>query len=264
MKKILKDTAEEILKRLRDVELIIVYGSYAFGQMQRFSDIDMLVATKTKPRKRAIFRFVDYEGRKVLMMIHFQKFSDVLKEFKKADEWVWTYKAYMNALVLFDKDRNMQILRTELERHTVSNKDFLKEIPKSAPYLLEYVGKLKNAYLAKDELNVFYAARTIAKICYEILRPFNPVWKYTSEKETYASFIELENKPNHYVNDFKICYGLTLKSRSLATIYKSAMRLARETANFLRKKKLEKKIKDKEFLHFFKNKEYTAFLSSEL
>lgn len=101
----------------------------------------------------------------------------------------------------------------------------------------------------------------IAEICYNLLRPFNPVWKYASEGETYSAFIELKNKPRYYVEDFKICYGLTTEKRSIDAIYRSALRLGRETTNFLRKNKVETKIKDKEFLQFFKSKEYTDFLS---
>jgi hypothetical protein len=49
---------------------------------------------------------------------------------------------------------------------------------------------------------MLYAARTIAEICYNILIPFNAVWKYKSESETYPSH-QLENKPKHYVEDSK-------------------------------------------------------------
>ena len=119
---------------------------------------------------------------------------------------------------------------------------------------------MRHAYSERDELNILYAARTIAEICCNILRPFNAVWKYQSESETYTSFIKLENKPKHYAEDFKICYGLTLKKRSSRLIFKSAMRLAKETTSFLRKNLDETAIRDKEFLQFFNSKEYKDFL----
>lgn len=260
MDRILVEIKKEILGQIEDVELIFVYGSYALGSMQRYSDIDLMVLTRTKPKKERIFRFVEHEGRKVLLTIHFQRFSHALEEVKKPDKWIWVYMSYVHAKVLFDGNQNMEKIKGELEKHKVSSKDFFKFVPEEASYLLEYVGKLKNAYLERDELNIFFAARMIAEICYNILRPFNPVWKYTSERETYASFIKLENKPRHYVEDFKMCYGLTMKERPIHAIYRSAMRLARETTSFLRKNKVEKRIKDMEFLRFFKSKEYTDFL----
>jgi len=155
----------------------------------------------------------------------------------------------------------MKKLRDELEKRRVSSEDFFKEIPVEASYLLEYVGKLKNAYSSGDELNIIFAARSIAEICYNILRPFNPVWKYTTEKETYSSFIELQNKPTHYVEDFKTCYGLITEKKSVNVIFRSAKRLARETTDFLRKNKIEQKINDKDFLQFFNSIEYRDFLS---
>jgi len=260
MDKILEEVKEEILEKVKDTELIFVSGSYALGKMQSHSDIDLKVVTRNKPKREHIFRFVEHEGRKILLTIHFYKFSHVLRKIRKPEEWVWAYMSYGNAKVLFDKEQNMEKIRAELERHKVSSEDFFRFVPVEASFLLEYVGKLKNAYMAKDELNVFYAARMIAEICYTILKAFNPVWKYSTERETYPALLELKNKPEHYVEDFKVCYGLTMEKRSIAAIYESAMRLVRETTNYLRKNKIETKIKDKEFLQFFKSREYKGFL----
>jgi len=260
MDKALEEVKNEILEEIKDVELILVYGSYAFGKMLKYSDIDMVVLTRTKPRREHIFRFIKYEGRKVLLTIHFYKFSHVLKRIINPDDWVWAYLSYGHAKVLFDRDQNMEKIKEQLEKHKVTPERFFKQIPIEASFLPEYVGKLKNAYLAEDELNTLFAARSIAEICYNIVKAFNPVWRYASETETYQSFLELKNKPRHYVEDFKTCYGITMKKRSINGVYRSAMRLARETAKFLRKNKIDAKIKDKEFLQFFKSREYTDFL----
>jgi len=260
MEKALEKVKNEILAKTKDVELIFVSGSYAFGRMQKYSDIDMKVLTRSKPRREHLFRFIECENRRVLLTIHFYKFSHVLRKISKPDEWVWAHKAYGKAKVLFDKNRNMEKLKAQLEKHRVTSEYFFPSIPVEASFLLEYVGKLKNAYLEKDELNILYAARSIAEICYAILKPFNPVWKYSSERETYQAFLELKNKPNHYVEDFKMSYGLTMREKSIDSVFKSAMRLARETTNFLRKNIMKVRVKDKEFLQFFKSREYADFL----
>jgi len=259
MKNRLEEIKKEILEKVKDVELIFVNGSYAFGKMRKYSDIDMKVLTSAKPKREHVFRFVKHEGRSVLLTMHFYTLSHVLRKIRKPEEWIWAYMSYGQAKVLFDKNQNMEKIKAELERHKVSQEYFLKSVSVEASYLIEDVGKLKNAYLERDELNVFYAARTIAEICYNLLKPFNPVWKYASETETYQSFIELKNKPKHYVEDFKICYGLTMEKRSIKAIYESAMRLARETISFLRENKIEAKMKDREFLQFFNSEEYKDF-----
>jgi len=69
-----------------------------------------------------------------------------------------------------------------------------------------------------NELNLFYAAREIAEICYNLFRPFNPVWTYTSERETYAAFLSLKNKPKNYLEDFRVCYDITTEKRSLKKV----------------------------------------------
>jgi len=259
MEKLLGNIRDEILKTTSDVELIIAYGSYAFGKMQQYSDIDLAVFTRTRTDRKSIFRFAEHERRKILITVHFNQLSKKLKEFKKPQEWIWD-TAYKHAKVLFDRNQNMDKIEAELEKHKVSPEDFLQFVPTEASGLLEYVGKLKNAYLQKDTLNILYAARTIAEICYNILRPFNPVREYTSESQTYPSFIELENKPKHYLEDLKTSYGLTLKKRSSRSVFNSAMRLAKETTEFLRKNLDETRIKDKEFLRLFNSREYRDFL----
>jgi len=260
MEEMLKSIKNTILRTTRDVELIFVFGSCAIGTMHGHSDIDVRVLTKTKPTKKHAFSFVDYQGRKILLTLHFGTFSQLKSYFKDPKSWIWEYESVKHAKVLFDRNHNMEKLQAELEKHEFSPKDFLQFVPTEASYLLEYVGKMRYAYSERDELNILYAAHAIAEICYNILRPFNALWKYKSESETYPSFIKLENKPKHYAEDFKTCYGLTLKKRSNQLIFKSAMRLAKETTSFLRKNLDETAIRDKEFLQFFNSKEYKDFL----
>lgn len=260
MIKILEEIKKEILEKTKDVELIFVSGSYVFGNMQKYSDIDLMVLTRTKSERDCIFKFVKYNSGKILMSIHFDKLSKILKEIKAPEEWIWAYGFYNHAKVLYDRKQNIQKIKEKLEKHRVSSETFFKFIPNIASGLLEDIGKLKNAYINKDELNIFYAAHGIAGACYELLRPFNPVWRYTSERETYLSFIKLKNKPEHYIEDFKICYGITTKKRNIDMIYKSALRVAKETVDFLKRNKIETKVKDKDFLKFFESKEYIDFL----
>ena len=260
MEEMLKPIKNEILRTTRDVELIFVFGSYALGTMHKHSDIDVRVLTKSKPRRKHSFSFIDYRGEKILLTLHFGTFSQVKGYFKDPKSWIWEYESVKQAKVLYDKNHNMEKLQAEVDKHKISPKDFLQFVPTEASGLLEYVGKLRHAYSERDELNILYAARTIAEICYNILRPFNAVWKYKSESETFPSLIKLENKPKHYARDFKICYGLALEKRTNQMIFNSAMRLARETTSFLRKNLDETTIKDKEFLQLFNSKEYRDFL----
>ncbi|MEM3616812.1 MAG: nucleotidyltransferase domain-containing protein [Candidatus Bathyarchaeia archaeon] len=256
LEKLLEKIKEEMLAEIGDVELIFVSGSYALGMMGPYSDIDIKVLTAARPKRKRLFRFVKCGKRNLLLTVHFDKFAHAMKEIRKPEEWVWAYEYYRKALVLYDRDYNMEKILAELERHKVSQDYFFRFIPEEASYLPEYVGKLKNAYHERDELNLFYAARVIAEICYNLLRPFNLVWKYTSEKEAYRAFLSLKNKPKDYVKDFKICYGITTERRPLKKVYESALRLARETIEFLTLNRVEERIKDKDFIRFFKSKEF--------
>ena len=259
LEKVLDEIKNEILKTTGNVELIFVYGSYAFGKMQKYSDIDVAVFTRTGTRRKSTFRFVEHCGQKVLVTVHFKQFSKAIGQFRKPEEWVWD-AAYEHAKVLYDRDQNMDRLKKELSKHRVASKDFLESVPDQACYLLEHVGKLRNAFSQDDELNLLYAARAIAEMCYSILRPFNPVWIYKSESETYLSFLGLRNKPKHYVEDFKTCYGLTLKKRPKDLLLTSGIRLATETSDFLRKHLAETGTRDKDFIEFLNSKDYRDFV----
>jgi len=98
----LKDITQEILKETNDVELIFVSGSYAFGRMQRYSDIDLKVLTRTTPPKREyVSRFIKERRRNILLTIHFYTLSHLLRKIRRPEEWVWAYMSYGQAKVFF-------------------------------------------------------------------------------------------------------------------------------------------------------------------
>jgi len=83
MERTLEELKEEILERQKGVELILISGSYAFGKMQKHSDVDMGVLTRNKPKKTHIFRFIEQDGRKVLLTHTFSKILRGKKKFQR-------------------------------------------------------------------------------------------------------------------------------------------------------------------------------------
>lgn len=206
------------------------------------------------------FRIVEVDGEKRLMTIFFHKFSDVLESLKDPEEWVWAQN-YKDVKIPYDPNKKFSELKDKIREHKITKEDFFQRYKLRTIIFFEHLAKLKNAYENNDDLNVFYAAKNIAFFSYLLLRPFNPVFQYQSEKQKYQAFLSLKNKPEDYNGHFRICFGLTTKARTLKQIYSSGVHLANGTFNYLKSKKVWNKIKDKNFRSIFEEDYFSKLLN---
>jgi len=251
---------KELKKNSKNIEIILINGSYTNNQLNKYSDIDMEVLTKRKPSNEMDFRIVEINNKKRLMTIFFHKLTDIFGSLKDPEEWVWTQN-YRNAKILYDPKKKFNKMKEKIRQHSITKKDFFQRYQLRTIILFEHLAKLKNAYEKKDELNLFYAARNIAFFSYMLLRPFNPVFSYRSERQKYEAFLSLKNKPKGYNENFKICFGLTTKARSMNKIYASGLKLANKTFNYLKSKKVWNQVKDKNFKSIFEEDYFSDLLS---
>ncbi len=255
----IKSVVKELKKNPSNIEIILINGSYSSNKLGKYSDIDMEVLTKRKSLMEMDFRIVELEGKKRLMTIFFTKLSDILDSLKKAEDWVWIQN-YKNAKILYDPNKKFSQLKKKIDENKVTEEDFFQRYQLRTIILFEYLAKLKNAYESKDEVNVFYAAKNLAVFSYLLLQPFNPVLTYKSEKQKYQAYLSLKNKPENYNEDFKVCFGLTTKARSLKQIYGSGLRLANGTFSYLKSKKVWVNVKDKNFKSIFEKDYFSKLL----
>ena len=256
----IKSVVNELKKNPSNIEIILVNGSYSSKNLGKYSDIDMEVLTKRKPLKEMDFRIVELDGKKRLMTIFFTRLTDIFDSLKSAEDWVWIQN-YKNAKILYDPSKKFNKLKKKIDENKVIKEDFFKRYQLRTIILFEHLAKLKNAYESKDEVNVFYAAENLALFSYRLLQPFNPVFTYKSEKQKYQAYLSLKNKPENYNEDFKICFGLTTKARSLKQIYNSGLNLANGTLNYLKLKKVWLKVKDKNFKSIFEEDYFSKLLN---
>lgn len=94
MMKILEEIKQEILAENIGVELITVHGSYVFGKMEKYSDLDLEVFTKSKPKRKTKFKIVKHKGRPLLVSAYVHKFADVMQRIKDPSEWIWDYHSF--------------------------------------------------------------------------------------------------------------------------------------------------------------------------
>jgi phosphoribosyl-AMP cyclohydrolase len=94
---------------------------------------------------------------------------------------------------------------------------------------LECASKVKNAYLAGDDLCLRLAAQHLAEFCTSLLAPINHVEPVSTQCEALKVILSLPLAPPHYREDMLTCLGLSGAATSIADVHQSALRLARGT-----------------------------------
>lgn len=92
--------------------------------------------------------------------------------------------------------------------------------------LLEYVAKIKNAAVRRDEENARFFAGRMAGVCWSLLRPLNPVVTIPGETELLNRMLNLPVAPDHNAADMGFCLGVVGEPRPLSEIRARALRLA--------------------------------------
>lgn len=98
---------------------------------------------------------------------------------------------------------------------------------------VEYVGKVKNALIASDELPLRLAAQQMAALCPSLLIPLNTPAPVRTPSEALKTILAFPLAPPHYREDMLICLGFADSATSISDVYTSALRLARGTIRLL-------------------------------
>jgi predicted nucleotidyltransferase len=242
---------EEIIKKNKDVLLIIFHGSGARNELKQYSDIDLEVFVKGKAPEN-ILSFEEVNGIKRFVGIKFFNLEEALKEIKSPENWIWN-DYLQGAKILYDKKNYSSKLISKIKKPRES--DFLQSIPEEFWYKIEELCKIKNAYLSGDKLSVIGQSRYLAYGCFKIISVFNEKKKLPKPKDEFERFFILNKKPTHFEKDFKICTEFGTNKKSIKKIYHSSMRLMLETIYFLREQKKISKINNKWFNEILFNKE---------
>lgn len=247
-----------ILSKNKDVEVVLINGSFALKKMRKYSDIDMEVITKRKPKREFEFTTVMHNNKKTLVTIFYSRLKYILSSLEDPESWM-TLQNYKRAKILYDKNNTINIIKDKIKETKPKKEDFFKRFEIRFLLLFEHLAKSKNAYENEDDVNLILSCRQVAFFSSICMNAFNEVKELKGENEANTYLLEFKNTPKNYNKNFKICYGLDFNHYSREKLYRSVHELVREMYYFMKKRKvwikvpkLEQVFEDDYFLNLTK------------
>jgi len=208
---------------------VLCHGSYARGEAEAHSDLDMDVLIEGQPEAEYRSAFAELPGGRLLhVTIATMALEEWLAEFSPpalAEEWSLFLPARQVAWLLWATPE----ARATLEGHVTL---WLAGSPQLQD-LLEGAAKVRNAAARGDELGLRLAAQDMAARCPSVLALLNPPVLADTRRAALAAALALPVAPPGYRDDLLVCLGLSGRATTAADIHGAALRLARGTVALL-------------------------------
>ena len=209
---------------------IFVHGSVARGEPGPFSDID-LVAVTSQRRKPSEFSYFD---RDIYVGVGFQSVADLNKEFTDPKRFFWARGSANATRILYDPRRVLRKIMLRGEKAEPSHQILEKSLWDAYHNIIEYSGKLRNGWLKRDEYLTRYSARVIAQHVEIALIALNEL-SIISENHAWHQVLSAKKRPKHLGTDLPLALGIKGAGET-PIVYRSAIRLCRETLRLIRAK----------------------------
>jgi predicted nucleotidyltransferase len=226
----LQDVLDQVVERLRREEpalqAVLLGGSFARGEGDAYSDIDLLGRTEGEPRVE--FRtwfYATSAGRMVHLSIEVERLAPPALQEPAA--WALGFPVLEPQRYVWSTPAAVQVLGPDPSLH----------FPAGPPEFGDFVElhmKIRRAVELRDRHQLRWAARLLAEYAPPLLRPFNDDVVVRTPLEAFAAALSLANAPGHFREDFETCAGIV--SATDAEIAASATRLARDMVAYLRER----------------------------
>jgi len=228
-----QDVLDRVVERLRGEEpalqAVLLGGSFARGEGDEYSDIDLLGRTAGEPRvEYRTWFYSTSAGRVVHLSIEMEPLAPPAPE--EAASWSLGFPVLEPQRYIWSTPAAVQVLGADPSLH----------FPGGPPEFGDFVElhmKIRRAVERQDHRQLRWAARLLAEYAPPLLRPFNDEVVVRTPLEAFAAALSLANAPEHYREDFETCAGLAPTTD--AEIAASAERLAREMVAYLRERATE-------------------------
>jgi predicted nucleotidyltransferase len=217
---------DQILAKLKveepGLQALMLSGSFARGEGSPESDIDMYAVTSGEPNHDYYTWFVETEGK----LRHFSIEVEKLQPYEAEPvEWSLSLPVEDNHIYLWATDEAKQVLGEDPTFLLRAKQPELED-------LIEFARKVKRAQRLNDSILLRWAARSIAETSPGLLLKLNTVQPIHTPTEAIKIALNFSNSPEHYRQDFEVCYGL--RNVSDAEIAEAALRLTTEMLTYLR------------------------------
>jgi phosphoribosyl-AMP cyclohydrolase len=209
---------------------LLVHGSYARGQAQPHSDLDLDVLLDGEPEVgyRSVITALP-NGRLLHATIAMYSLADWLEQFQpvvESEEWAFFLAARQDARLLWATEEAHQQLTNRVVLEIAASPQ-LQDV-------LEGAAKVRNAYANQDELGVRLAAHDLASRCPGVLSLLNPAVQIRTRREALQAGLSLSVVPPYYREDMLTCLGMSGSATTSSDVHTSAIRLATGILELLR------------------------------
>ncbi len=220
-------------ERLRAVHpsvlAILAHGSYARGEQQRHSDLDLDMLFEHAPAigYRSVIDTLP-NGNLLHATIAGWALAEWLEQFEQpqeSEEWAFFLPARQVALLLW---ATPEVHAQLAERTTLE----LKASPQLQD-MIESACKVRRTYQQEDELGMRLAAQNMALRCPAVVGLLNPPVRVNTNAEALRAALAMPHVPPYYREDLLVCLGLSASATSLADLYMRTLRLATGIVSFL-------------------------------
>lgn len=221
---------DAIVARLSDVEprlqAVLLCGSFARGDADRFSDIDILAVTDGEPAQNERTWIEIAPGGETF---HVSVGAETMKSFKEEDDTPADWALGFPVL-----DTMKLLWATPFGRHQIGEAPS-ERLPAGSAELEDFAElfmKIRRADERGDRILLRWAARRLAEYSVGLVQPFNPTVEVRSPVQALYSALALREAPQNYQLDFKVCAGLT--EATDREVYVAAVRMQAELLCWLR------------------------------
>ncbi len=207
---------------------ILVHGSVARGEPGPFSDIDMLGVTNRK-KKPADFSYFDGD---IYVGVGFLSVAELGKEFTDPRAFFWARGSAETTRILYDPKGVLRRIMLRWKKARPSHQILEKSLWDEYHNIIEYSGKLRNSWLKRDEFLTRYSARVIAQHVERAIIALNDI-SVISENYLWQQILNARKRPMHLRTDYPLALGIR-GTEEAAKVYRSALRLCRETLRLIR------------------------------
>ena len=207
---------------------IFVHGSAARGEPGPFSDIDLVAVTS--PRKKSS-EFSYFDG-DIYVGVGFLSIAELEKEFTDPRTFFWARGSAKATRILHDPKGILRRIMLRWKKAKPSHQLMEKSLWDEYHNIIEYSGKLRNGWLKRDEFLTRYAARVIAQHVGRAIIALNEL-SIISENFLWHQILNARKVPKHLRVDYPLAFGIK-GTRDTQMVYRSALRLCRETLHLVR------------------------------
>lgn len=216
----------QLVQRIKTEEpstlAIILHGSYARGAAGPYSDVDLDVMLGNQPRVRYMTLLLEQEQSRLLhVSIGFRLWTRWQEKQQAPAQWSFSLPVRQPIRVLW--------AAPELTQQQLEASYMQPAASEETEDFLECAGKVKNAYVAGDELSLRLAAHHLAELCPSLLGPMNTAAPVSTQSEALKTILNFSVAPPYYREDMLICLGFAGHATTMTDVYQCALRLARGT-----------------------------------